>query len=358
MAATKCLPMEFAVHNHGKPRYAKEVQGIVLSGKVILPSTREPVKGATVLLSYPDSVAYMNYSITGETGEFSFILNEKLYNRKVYIIVQGYPKDKNPVTIVPDDPFMISSPDAAVATFDHPGATKVISDHQNIAMAFRVFYAKQAQSYSQDLHKFSSYREDFYGKPDFTLITEEYEPLPDIFEIRKNLVPRLKLKVRDNYCLMTIFDDYLQLFFTQEAFVLLNNIPFPSFKNVLELNSDLIRSIELKSQKYFYDNYLMYGIVSIKTRKPVEVEPHYSYHIASVVVMPVIYDIPPVREINGGTLPDVRHSLYWRTDRKALSESSVIRFETSDIKGNYQLKVYSVAPDGKLLVKDKIFTVL
>jgi len=316
------------------------------------------VKGATILLSYPDSVAYMNYSETNDEGEFFFLLNEKLYNRKLFIIAQGYPQDKNPVTIVPDDPFLLSSSDENAAVLEHPGAASLISGHQNIAMAFRVFYAGQDPFSSPVIHQYSSYRENFYGKPDFTLIPAEYESLPDLFEIRKNLVPRLKLKVKDDYCLMTIFDEYLQLFFPQEAFVLLNNIPYPSFKNILELNSDLIQSIELKSRKFFYDNYLMYGIVSIVTRKPVEVVPHYSYQITSVNVMPERVEIPLVKEINAGTLPDLRHSLYWRTDRVSLSEIPGIHFRTSDIRGNYQLKVYAVDSDGKLQVTDKIFTVL
>jgi hypothetical protein len=300
----------------------------------------------------------MNYSVTNEKGEFSFTLNEKLYNRKVFLIAEGYPRDKDPVIIVADDPFLLSSSAADGSPLYYPGAAKLISDHQNMAMAFTVFYAKQVQDSLPALYKFASYRENFYGRPDFTLIPAEYESLPDIFEIRKNLIPRLKLKVKDDYCVMTIFDEYLQLFFNQEAFVLLNNIPYPSFRNILELNSDLIRSIELKSQKFFYDNYLMYGIVSIKTSKPVDVEPHYSYSVASVNVMPETTAIPALKEANGGTLPDLRHSLYWRTDRVSLDKITAIRFLTSDIKGNYRLKVYTVAGDGKLQVTDKIFSVL
>jgi hypothetical protein len=325
---------------------------------VIFPATQEPLKRATVLMSYPDSVAHMNYSITNDRGEFSFTLSDILYNRKVYLIVQGFPQEKDRVIIIPDDPFMVLSPASDGSLFDYTGAEKVISDHQNIAMAFRVFYAKQIQGFLPALQNYSPHRENFYGKPDFTLVTADYESLPDIFEIRKNLIPRLKLKVKDDYCLMTVFDDYLQLFFNQEAFVLLNNIPYPSFKNVLELNSEIIQSIEIKSQKYFYDNYLMYGIVSIKTRKPVEIEPYYSYRIVSIDVLPQTNAFSSEKEGNEGTLPDVRHSLYWKTDRKSLTEISGIRFRTSDIKGKYQLKVYSVGRDGRMQVTDKVFTVL
>jgi hypothetical protein len=358
IATTKCLPLDFTLRNPEKLLYAKEVLGVILSGKVVFSSTGKPVKGSIVLLSFPDSVTYLNYSVTDENGEFSYTLNEKLFNRKVYLIVQGYPQAENSVTILPDDPFMIASSTTAEASFDHPAAEKVISCHKNIAMAFRVFYATKMQASLPVLHDQPSYRENFYGKPDFTLIPADYEFLPDIFEIRKNLIPRLKLKVRDDYCQISVFDDYLQMFYPEEAFVLLNNIPFPSLKNILELNSENIRSIELKSGKFFYDNYLMYGIVSVVTRKPVEVEPYYSYYIASVDVMSEQPEILFVNKPDEGTLPDVRHSLYWSTVPTSVTKMAEIRFRTSDIKGSYQLKVYAITTDGKLKVVDRVFTVL
>jgi len=157
---------------------------------------------------------------------------------------------------------------------------------------------------------------------------------------------------------MTVFDDYLQSYYAHEAYVMLNNMPFPSLKNILELNSDNIRSIEMKNQKFFYDNYLMYGIVSIKTGKPVVVEPYYSYCKAAVEVMPEIIETPAVKEGYGGTLPDVRHSLYWRTGQTSLAELAGIRFITSDIRGSYRLKIYSVTADGKRRMAEKVFTVL
>jgi hypothetical protein len=77
-----------------------------------------------------------------------------------------------------------------------------------------------------------------------------------------------------------------------------------------------------------------------------------------VNVMPETFEIPSVKEANEGTLPDVRHSLYWRTERTSMAELSGIRFSTSDITGSYQLKVYAVTRDGKLKVTNKVFTVL
>jgi hypothetical protein len=65
-----------------------------------------------------------------------------------------------------------------------------------------------------------------------------------------------------------------------------------------------------------------------------------------------------LKEDYRGTRPDVRHSLYWRTEQTTPAGPDDIHFMTSDIKGTYQLKVYAVAADGKLHVEEKLFTVL
>ena len=358
IALTRSLSMDFVFPSPDSKRYTRETEGVLLTGKVFFPETRLPVSGATILLSYPDSVAYMNYSITNDQGEFSFTLNSRLYNRQVYIIAQGYPHSSNPVSIVMDDPFRMTSSGIDESPLLHPCFETVVGSHQNIAMAYRVFYHDKTQPSQKVIRQHSTYTENFYGKPDFSLIPAEYESLPDIFEIRKNLIPELRLKVENNYCLMTVFDEYLQLFHSQQAFVLLNNIPYPSFRNVLELNSDAIRSIELKRNKFFYDDYLIYGIVAIRTTKPIEIEPFYSYHITTTAVIPDTDKTSSVEILHEGTLPDVRHSLYWRTSPTNISESSGIRFRTSDIKGRYHLKVFYRAPDGSLQCTEKEYSVL
>jgi hypothetical protein len=358
IAFTRSLPMNFVFLSQDNGSYIRETQGIMLTGRIISPVSQLPIAKSTVLLSYPDSVAQINYSFTNERGEFSFTLNDRLYNKEVYLMVMDFPHDGNTVKIITDDPFAITPSNTSAIPLYSPSFEPVINDHQNIAMAYRVFYSAKTQSSQPVIQKSPSGTKNFYGKPDFTLIPAEYESLPDIFEIRKNLIPGLKLKVENDYCTMTVFDDYLQLFYTQQALVLLNNIPYPSFKSVLELNSDVIRSIDIMRSKFFYDHFLMYGIVAINTIKPMVIEPYYSYHITTIRVVSDTIETAPMQMINEGTLPDVRHSLYWGTGRTPLTDTAGIRFSTSDIKGRYQLKVFYITADGSLHCADKVFTVL
>jgi hypothetical protein len=351
------LSLGYALHPDQKQHYIKEREGIVLSGKLVFNSTGLPVKRASVLLSYPDSVAHLNYCITNEAGEYFFKLNEKLYNKKIYMVVQDYPQAENAITILQDNPFEINDPDTVSLPLLNTRISGFVSSHLNIAMAYRVFYPVYAKEPVQARQKIASYTGDFFGNPDFTLIPAEYESLPDIFEIRKNLVPKLKIKVRNDYCYMTVFDDYLQLFQPQEAMVLLNNIPYPSFKNILELNSESIRSIEMKNYKYFYDNYLMYGILSIKTTKPVVVEPYYCYSITSVDVYSEVLSGNTGESWNNRTLPDVRHSLYWSSAVQTGKKYPGISFISSDIKGKYQLKLFYRSKNGMMHVAGNMFTV-
>jgi len=358
MAVTKTLAMDFVSRDRNSSAMIRETQGIMLTGKVILPETRSPVPGANVLLSSPDSVAHVDYCMTNDRGEFSFALNDKLYNKQVYITVQHYPQKSKPVNIITDDPFSRLTTGLKVIPVVHPVMEPIMNGHKNIAMAYRVFYRDKPRPSLTELHKNPSYKLNFYGEPDFKLIPAEYEPLPDLFEIRKNLVPLLKLKVENDHCFITVFDDYLYLFPAYQAFVLINNIPYPSLKNILELNSDLIRSIEIKKGRLFYDQYLMYGIVSINTTRPMVVEPYFSYLTTTIKVTPEIAETLSMQEMSEGTMPDVRHSLYWDINPGSIAETTGIRFRSSDIKGKYQFKVFYITADGALHYTNKVFSVL
>lgn len=357
IAVNSTLPMDFVLHGKDRKGIVRETRGVILSGRVVSPVTREPVKRATVLLSTPDSVSHIHYAMTNDLGEFSFTLNEKLYNRQLYLMAEGYPQATNPVAIVADDPFRVPAPGMTTVSLAHPEVEKAIENHKNIAIAYSVFYRSKPGPYLQDFRDHPSYTANFYGKPDFMLIPSEYESLPDLFEIRKNLIPMLKLKVEDNYCSMRVFDDRLYLFPDRQALVLLNNIPFPSFKNVLELNSDLIRNIDIRQGRHYYDQYLMVGIVSINTTRPVTVEPYYSSLITSVRVERAGDASLPGQRMAEGSMPDVRHTLHWDTRFPCVDGTRDIRFRTSDIKGNYQFRVFTVAPGGSWHCDDKIITV-
>ncbi|MBN2763343.1 MAG: hypothetical protein JXR41_09650, partial [Bacteroidales bacterium] len=357
MAVPVTLAMHKILYSDNGSRGTKERQGLVYTGRVVDSSTKLPVSNAMCILSYPDAVAHISYSQTDETGRFFFTLNDKHYNRQLYITVLGFPQSTSPVSIIADDPFDLSVAGFNVMPLDHQSFEPVISKHKNVAMAYRVFYSDRGQATPALLNHYAVYEKDFYGSPDFTLIPAEYEPLPDIFEIRKNLIPPLKIKIDDDYCPMFVFDDYVHLFPDKQAFVMLNSIPYPSLKNILGLNSDLIRKIDIKYGRHYYDHFLMYGIVSISTTKPVIIEPYFSTHIATVRIEAELAGTRSTPLISEGTMPDVRHSLYWETVSADIDDAENFQFRTSDIKGKYQLRVFSVARDGSLHCTGKMITV-
>ena len=358
MAVNKTLALDFILNKRNRTSPVRETQGVLLTGRVVSSGSQLPVERAIMLLSTPDSIPHVSYSVTNEKGEFSFTLNEKLYNRQLYLMVEGHPQNTDPVSIMADDPFRAPASGMSTITLVHPEVETAIQSHKNIALSYSVFYRDKNRLPPPVKYTNPSYQESFYGKPDFVLIPAEYESLPDLFEIRKNLIPMLKLKIEDDYCTMMVFDDYLYLYPTIQAFVMLNNIPYPSFRNILELNSDLIRSIEIKKGRLYYDQYLMYGIISINTTKPVMVEPYYSNLITTVRVEKETACIPFMQTTDVNSLPDVRHSLYWEPRSYVIDETGKVQFSTSDIKGKYQLKIFMAAPDGSLHWFDKIVTVL
>lgn len=346
----------FMLHADNRLQYVQEIKGISLNGKVVSLPGKMPLSNAAVLLSYPDSAAHIDFTYTNKQGEFNFILNDKLYGRKVYIIVQDHSAGFNPVEIIINEPFFGNNPVKQAVQLAHPATDIAISTFQNIALAYRAFY--QNKNIQPVVYRKSqSYAENFYGNPDFSLIPAEFESLPNIYEIRKNLIPGIKFDIEHDIFKTYIFDPYLQLYYSGPAFVLLNNIPFPSLKNMLELNSDNIRKIELKRNKFFYDNYLMFGIMAIYTKTPVSIESSYCHQ---TVTTPVIIEPSELPEtlIEKSNLPDIRHTLLWKTNQ-LLSEGNVeIPFKTTDIKGSYRMRIIYVTTDGQMICSEKSFFVL
>ncbi len=355
---TACLNTritDFLLHDNRKLTYVQEIKGISLSGKVINLPHHTPVSNAAVLLSYPDSTAHFDYTYTDKQGEFNFVLNNKLYGKQVYLIIQDRSERFNPVEIIINDPFVDNYPEKQSVQLTHPVIESSLAAFQNISLAHRVFYQnKNIQPVV--LRKSQLYTENFYGKPDFTLIPAEFESLPNIYEIRKNLIAGIKFDIEHDIFKTYIFDPYLQLYYAGPAFVMLNNIPFPSLRNILELNSDNIRKIELKRDKFFYDNYLMFGIMTIYTKTPVSIESSYCY---KTVTTPSIIESSEIQEAvtEKTSLPDIRHTLLWKTNQLLTENFAEIPFKTPDIKGSYRMKVLYIAPHGRVVCCEKEFYV-
>jgi hypothetical protein len=344
---------DFLLRAENKILYLQEIKGLSLSGKVVALTSHQPLNNAAVLLTYPDSIAHFDYTYTNEKGEFNFVLNDKLYGKQVYVIVQDHSPGFNPVEIIINDPFSSNYPEKKAFKLTHPAIDLFATAHQSISLAHRAFYQDkniQPVLYRKD----QPYTENFYGKPDFSLIPAEFESLPNIYEIRKNLIPGIKFEVDYDIFKTYIFDPYLQLYFSGPAFVLLNNIPFPSLKNMLELNSDNIRNIDLKRNKFFYDNYLMFGIIAIYTKTPMVIESSYNY---KTITTPSIVEPSAINEVIGEktNLPDIRHTLSWRTNQYLSEGKAEIPFKTPDIKGSYRVRVIYLTTNGTVAYAEKPF---
>jgi len=83
------------------------------------------------------------------------------------------------------------------------------------------------------------------------------------------------------------------------------------------------------------------------------VEPYYSYLTVTIKVTADTAETSSSQVMSEGTMPDVRHSLYWETGSGSIAETTGIRFISSDIMGKYQLKVFFIAADGALHCSNK-----
>ena len=330
-------------------KYRREKEGITLSGRIISNLTNSPIADACVLLSYPDTIAHIDYAFTNSEGEFCFNLNEKLCNRQIFLVVKDYPRKNNLIRIEIDDKFESIQCNISHIKYNENEFSGIIETHKNIALTYKVFSKKlENNEISNSLMPQVSSKEHFYGKADQIIIPAEYDYLPDIYEINRNLIFGVRLDSTNGFYSIRLYDPITKIHSPNQALLLLNNIPYPSLKNISSLNTLFIRKIEIKNPTLYYDNFDINGIMAIYTKTLSKVEPYYSYCVTEI---PLMYgDKIKINDtlLENTTYPDLRHNIYWNPNLKELQAKLQINFKTSDIKGKYWLKVLAISNDQEL----------
>jgi len=131
-----------------------------------------------------------------------------------------------------------------------------------------------------------------------------------------------------------------------------------------DLNPELVEKIEVVKTPYLIGDLILHGIVNVITRSGdfsnitmpdyVVVLPYMVVEKPSAFISPDYSD--ERNRIN--RIPDLRNTLYWnpsvKTDRNGEAE---IEFWTSDLPGNYSIKIQGISGTGKKISLCRSFMV-
>ena len=346
------LPIE---PNFEKTMLLTEKRGVVMQGKVTNTETGNPVNGATVFLSIPDSIPYFDYYNTDPEGQFFFMLEE--FYGSFPMFIQAIKEDEN-------DQLKIQLVENVVdekLKFDTHLVELPISTNEYFADAismttFRKVYQVNEYEYATTKHK-TGYPFPFYGRADVQVDPDDYVELSDFNEISKELLSPVRFRNRKDVYSLNIFDRELDDYFTDEPLMMIDGVPVQDLRKIANLSSSDIDWIDVVPYQRFYGNQRYDGVLSIFTK-----DLNGSLIFSSDRILKLEYETLQEEtrlaelETQGKNMPDFKQVLLWEPELKA-ERNNQLQLKTSDIKGTFKVQISGRKKNGEMTQLVQYFTV-
>jgi hypothetical protein len=197
----------------------------------------------------------------------------------------------------------------------------------------------------------------FYGKPDYNYLLDDYTRFVLMEEVLREFVKPVNVrKNRDNYSLR-VLDEARGVYFSTDPLILLDGIPVNSANEILNYDPLKVKNIDVVAGKYFLGENIYDGIVSFSTYKnnlqDFTLDNSYSVFSYDGLQLEREYYSPVIPK--DARIPDNRTQLYWNGN---VTLNDTIRFNTSDIQGNYLIDIQGIDINGNVITGQAEFVVV
>lgn len=328
-----------------------ENNGLVISGKVINKTSRMPVSDATVFLSVSDSIPGFQYDISGKDGSFHFPL-KNIYGTLPLVIQAIKENENDQLLVVLDEKFNFKLPQLSVKPLVKDNA--MAEELKNIAEAFtysKIFYDQPLASESADKNHACSYL--FYGEPTYVVQPDEFYNLPDFSEISRELLMGVKFRDKNNQLSLNVMDTEAGDYFDEQAFLLVDGIPVQDLGIIKEMGTNQISWIHTVLEYRFFGDITFPGVVSIHTQQQ-----DFKWLKESDRLIKYEFEGLQLKERKTeqklfAHYPDLRPVLLWEPN-KTPSHEMKFDFSSSDIAGDYRVRITGKKKNGEIIHSEKI----
>lgn len=332
-------------------KYRMENEYHNLSGFLMDKNNMAPDTGHYVFLSRPGKEAYFQYAKTGIDGKFSFEVPEWLSGKDIVIqpadpgrndnvrIESSFPGLSFPATPETKSPSVNSSP---------------LSDRLSVNYQVGKIYNTSSIGEILKQQGVASEPGSFYGKPDNTLLMDNYIKLPVMQEVFFELIPGVYLKNKKSEWEMTIADPVDFSIYQAPPMLLIDGVVVKDASLIANLDPELIERIETVRDKYLVGDYLIYGLVNVITRSgnfSCISLPDYAVRLQWSMADQVYSFASPEyfsADKKNNHVPDFRNTLYWNPSLKPGKDGKyLVEFWSSDFASDYLINIQGVGNDGR-----------
>jgi hypothetical protein len=331
-----------------------ETRDLILEGMVCDKNTGIGLEGLRVLLSTPDSLLNLQYAQTLDGGNFYFAINDFYLNKPLYLTLDTSTLD-SPAQIEVADRFANKGSEKLEQALFLSGHAEFIAASQEYVSIQKV-YDINHKMHRSDFIENDGFRPLVYAEPNYTVYPEMFEPLRDFREISRELLGQLRTRIsRGTYTARMLNYRTAYQFFEDAPTIFLDAIPVAGISEIQHLGSEQVKRIEVQNYNWAYGDMRFAGIMAVFSRRqawrtlelPASTKVLEGIHF----LQPSFYFDPDhSKSINAQTAnPDLRQLLAWRPNiRLAPGENLVLRFHTSDIKGNFLIRLVGVTASGEI----------
>jgi hypothetical protein len=214
-----------------------------------------------------------------------------------------------------------------------------LGEHLRADMESRLFNARITAGFQGEQTKAFdvSVRDttDFYGKPDQRYWLDSYVRFPVMEEVMLEIIPPVKFRKVGDEQFLQVLNLPRKTFFDEPALVLVDGVPVPNNKKLLDLDPISVRCIDVMTRKYILGTTEFNGVVHFKTYSVNGPAPGTERRWQGLQE-DVQYQGVLVSS-NSQTMPEMRNLVFH--DLKQKGESGELQFVMPDKEGDYQLRI-------------------
>lgn len=331
-----------------------ETRGEVFSGTILPKTTTDKVEGKKIALSIPGDPFDFKITTTDKNGNFDFVLDH-VTGENAYVQIFENDKENYKVTL-----------------FEQPGITtnptkKKLKINPNYAQAFlKRSIANQIQNvyYHTKSDTVFAFKKNnpFYSGADKEYVLKDYTPQNTVKEIFIEIIPEVYTYKKNGKQIINVNNFHVK---NSEIYlntlVLVDGFLLQDVDELLTYDPAFFTKINFVNKGYFLNKYIFNGVVNLTT-KDLNFVPNLAgdYIIKKELIRPQLnkkYFNMDYSKSGFENIPDYRYQLCWEPNITEISKEHPLSFYTSDIPGNYRIRVEGITENGELLEMENYITV-
>ena len=340
---------ELATSEKQQPAFIPEIEGHIISGKLVNKKTGQPFAGGMAYLSVLGEKPLFKSMTSDQLGVLRFNMHNFYGSNE--IVVQTNPLVDSINRIDINNPFSEKFSTKKIPPFEIDSQNgELLLKHSVEAQVMNGYHATQQQQFL-----FPKYMDTlpFYGKADKIYYLDDYTRFLTMEEVMREYVAEVSVRKSNNQFQFRVNDKTFERYFETAPLILIDGYPIFNSNKVMELDPLKFKKIDVVTQKFYQNQQIHDGILHYQSylgdmgglQMDVNslIQEYEGLQLQRIFYQPV-YETPLQKD---SRLPDFRHLLYWSPEVIINSKGEqTISFYAGDLSGRFQVVIQGITQSG------------